>query len=201
METFIDTIAGKYPSLKTVELASGIPLIKDHHGVNGHVWVNPSNALVMVANCAEAMARHDPSNAPRYRENAGNYSVRLTRLKQEMHETLRAYRGAKIVTFHEAFPYFAREFGLEFAAVIESEPGSEPSTRELARTVAVIRKHRVRALFAEPQYPSTAAETIARETGTAVHVLDPASSGEDSYDAYIETMRRNLNVLKKALNE
>jgi zinc transport system substrate-binding protein len=201
MESFIEKVTKKYTALKTVELSRGISLIKESSGVNPHVWVGISNAIVMVENCGKALAEHDPKNADIYTDNAKKYADRLARLKREMHAQLDRFRGRKIVTFHEAFPYFAREFGLEIAAVIEREPGSEPSARELADTIMIVRKAKIKALFAEPQYPSSSARIIAKETGARVFLLDPAVTGEDDKDAYITCMEKNLVIIDKALNE
>ena len=88
---------------------------------------------------------------------------------------------------------------MHIAAVIEREPGSEPSARELAQTITLVRKAKVKALFAEPQYPSKAAEAIARETGAKLYTLDPAVTGPMRDDAYITIMTRNFSELRKAL--
>jgi len=85
--------------------------------------------------------------------------------------------------------------------VIEREPGSEPSAAELARTVEIVKSHKVKALFAEPQYPAKAARTVARETGIPVRTLDPAVSGPLAPDAYLKAMERNLAVLREALSQ
>jgi zinc transport system substrate-binding protein len=107
-------------------------------------------------------------------------------------------KGTQIVTFHEAFPYFAREFGFSIAGVIEREPGSEPGARELADTITFIRKNPKALLFAEPQYPAKIADVIARETGSRVRMLDPAVTGPSDRDAYIRIMEKNLKVLREA---
>ena len=145
------------------------------------------------------MEKYDPAHGKSYEQNGERYIAKLKELRKKMHAALVPYRGASIITFHEAFPYFAREFGLKIAAVVEREPGSEPSAKELADTIKLIKKHAVKALFSEPQYPSTAADAIARETGLKVYVLDPAVTGPDDNDAYLNIMGRNLLVLKTAL--
>lgn len=198
MESFLDKITGKYPSMKIGELSKGINLIKDSEGENPHVWVSAANAAVMTRNCGEILADADPSHAKEYRANAEEYAAKLEALDKEMKTALAPYRGRKIVTFHEAFPYFAAEFGLEIAAVVEREPGTEPSAKELAETIVLVRKSGIKVLFAEPQYPSVSAKAIARETGAAVFTLDPAVTGDDDRDAYISIMRRNLIALKEA---
>ncbi|HPY04154.1 MAG TPA: metal ABC transporter substrate-binding protein, partial [Spirochaetota bacterium] len=140
------------------------------------------------------------SNSALYKKNAEEYITEIKSLQKEMHSALAKYKGRKIVTFHEAFPYFAREFSFEIASVIEREPGSEPSAKELAETVKIIRNSKVRSIFAEPQYPKSAAETIAKETGVNLFVLDPAATGPDDIKAYINIMKQNLAVLKKAFD-
>jgi zinc transport system substrate-binding protein len=200
MESFLDKIIAQHPNLKIIQLSEGIPLIKGegNEGDNPHLWVSISNAIIQVKNLAKTMEEFDPSHKELYVKNTVNYVAKLEALRQKMHSELASYKGRSIMTFHEAFPYFAEEFGLKIAAVIEREPGSEPSAKELADTVEIIKKNNIAALFSEPQYPASAAQTVAEETGAKVYVLDPAVTGPDDYDAYINIMENNLKVLKQA---
>ena len=200
MESFLDKIIVQHPNIKIIQLAEGIPLIKGegNEGDNPHLWVSISNAIIQVKNLGKAMEEFDPSHKEFYAKNTANYMAKLETLRQKMHSELASYKGRAIITFHEAFPYFAQEFGLNIAAVVEREPGSEPSAKELADTIELIKKNGIPALFSEPQYPDSAAETIAKETGAKVYVLDPAVTGPDDYDAYINIMEDNLKVLKLA---
>lgn len=198
MESFLYRITLRYPRLKMVELAAGIPLIKHASVPNQHVWVSVAYAIIEVRNLAAFMAGIDAANALRYRENGRDYAARLETLRREMQGALTAYRGFPLVTFHEAFAYFAEEFGLKLAGVIDREAGSVPNAKELAETITTIKKLRVKAIFTEPQYPVAAAATIARETGIPLHRLDPAVTGPVTADAYIVIMRRNLASLQAA---
>ena len=200
MESFLDKIIAQHPNIKIIQLAGGIPLIKGegNEGDNPHLWVSISNAIIQVKNLGKAMEEFDPSHKEFYAKNTANYMAKLETLRQKMHSELASYKGRAIITFHEAFPYFAQEFGLNIAAVVEREPGSEPSAKELADTIELVRKNGIPTLFSEPQYPDSAAETIAKETGAKVYVLDPAVTGPDDYDAYINIMEDNLKVLKQA---
>lgn len=199
MEAFLDRVVVQYPKLKVVKLAEGMVFIKERKEVNPHVWVSVSNAITEVKNLDKAMEISDPSHAELYRKNTAVYVSRLEALRQKMQSELAPYKGKQIVTFHEAFPYFAQEFGLKIAAVVERGPGSEPSAKELAETVDLIRKVGIKALFSEPQYPPQAAEAIAKETGIKVYILDPAVTGPTDSDAYIKIMENNLKVLEEAL--
>lgn len=202
MERFLEKAVGQRKNLAVVDASAGIALLGEKGEENPHVWVSVSNAARQVENIAASLAEIDPKHAQAYRKNAADYAAKLETLRAGMHAQLDPLPHKTVVTFHEAFPYFAQEFGLQIAAVVEREPGSEPSPRALEETIRTVRQADVRALFAEPQYPAGAAETIARETGATVYTLDPVVTGEatpEAKDAYIEAMRKNAQTLAQAL--
>ncbi len=203
MEAFLEDVVSRQKNMKVIEASEGITMLKDANGEeNAHVWVSVTNAITYVNNIAEQLSAVDPVNKEKYRSNAASYVQKLTDLKDEMHSALDGLKNRDIITFHEAFPYFAQEFDLNIIAVVEREPGSEPTPRELADIIDTIKQTGIKALFAEPQYSSKAAEAIARDTGAKVFTLDPVVTGEaapDAADAYIETMRKNVETLAEAL--
>lgn len=200
MESFLDKVVKDRPKLKIVNASKGIDLIKDKNNTeNPHVWVSISLHEKQIDNIAAGLSKYDPGNAKTYRKNADAYVARLKEFRVRMSDFIKTVRNRDIITFHEAFPYFAKEFGLNIVAVVEREPGSEPDARELARTIDIIRKEKVRVLFAEPQYSAKSAKIIARETKAKLYTLDPIVSGPPEADAYIRIMEKNLEVLKEAL--
>lgn len=201
MESFMDNITKQMPGLKIVDSGKGIQLIKGEGdaGDNPHLWVSITNAIKQVENIGEQLASLDPGNASKYKENTGTYVKKLEAERDRMHKALDGVKNRDIVTFHEAFPYFAKEFNLNIAGVIEREPGSEPSAKELGDTINKVKELKVKALFAEPQYPAKSADTIAKETGAKVYTLDPAVTGPMDADAYINIMENNLKTLQEAL--
>ncbi len=199
MESFLDKVLRQIPGLVVVNASEGIGLIRGKGGENPHVWLSVTNAIVQVRNIARNLARLDPEHGALYKKNAAAYIEKLEALRAGMREGLKDIRTRDIITFHEAFPYFAQEFGLNVVAVIEREPGSAPGAREMAKLISIVRKTGVKALFAEPQYPAKSAETIARETGATVYRLDPVVTGPPAPDAYLSIMQANLRELQQAL--
>lgn len=201
-ESFLNKIIEQRPAVKIVILSDGIPLMKEEGkgSDNPHVWVSITGAMLEIKNLGDAMEAFDPANKGLYRKNTEAYINKLAALRSRMRSGLAPFKGKKIVTFHEAFSYFAQEFDLEIASVVEKEPGSEPNAKELAETINLVKKNGIKVIFAEPQYQATAANTITRETGLTVYELDPAVTGPDDPDAYINIMEKNLTVLKKALS-
>lgn len=202
MESFIEKAVKQSPNLKVIEASKGIKLAFDD---NPHVWVGISGAIQQVKNIADGLAKADPERAEQYRKNAAGYVAKLEKLRAEMHAALDGLKNRDIITFHEAFPYFAKEFGLNIAGVIEREPGSEPNAKELAETIEIVKSKNVHALFAEPQYSSKCAKVIEKETGVAVRFLDPVVTGPrdpaKARDAYLDAMNKNLTVLRNALSD
>lgn len=201
MESFMDKVMAQFPKLKIVDSSTNIELINGggDEGYNPHIWVSISNYITQIQNITTELATIDPVHAVSYKANSKAYIAKLEELKVEMHEALDDVQNKNIVTFHEAFPYFAKEFNLNIVAVIEREPGSEPSPRQLGDTIDEILKLGIKVLFAEPQYSQKAADAIAIETGSKVYYLDPGVTGDDSEDAYLNIMKENLKVLKEAL--
>lgn len=202
MENFLDKVIKAQKGLTVIDASRGIPLLEEEGEKNPHVWLSISRDIEQVKNIAEQLEEADPAHADAYAANAKAYIEKLTSLQAEMHASLDNVPHKEIVTFHEAFPYFAEEFGLKIIGVIEREPGSEPTPEELEQTIAQVKQLPVKVLFTEPQYSPSAAETIARETGAKIYELDPVVTGEATpaaMDAYLDAMRKNMEVLQQAL--
>ena len=107
--------------------------------------------------------------------------------------------GRTLLVFHPAYGYFARRYGLEQAAVIESFPGREPSPADVAHVVEVAKRIGARAVFAEPQFSSKAAEVIARESGARVLFLDPLGSTLER-GGYVELMRHDVAQMASVMD-
>lgn len=204
MENFLDKVTGAQKDLKIVDASHSdeIYLLKDGDEINPHVWVSVTYAMQQVLAIQRQLCELDPEHADSYKKNALEYMNRLTALRDEMHLALDNLPHKDIVTFHEAFPYFAAEFKFNIAAVIEREPGTEPTPQELVETIQIVNELPVKVLFTEPQYSPKAAETIARETGAQIFTLDPITTGEakpENSSAYLDGMRKNMATLAEAL--
>jgi zinc transport system substrate-binding protein len=208
-ENFLKKPLRKFPALVVIDTSKGIELIhsgsKHHHGhhdhgdVDEHIWLSVSNVIQQSRTIAEALSAWDPAHKTQYMKNFENYSTRLTDLKKEINATLAPFKNRKIVTFHQAFSYFAREFGLVVAGVIETSPGMAPDPKTLGSLVTLMKEHGLKAVFTEPQYPARFGETLARQTGAEVYSLDTFVSGKLEKDSYLAVMKANAGILARAL--
>lgn len=212
MEQFLTKAVQQVPQLRIIDASKNISFLAseeahDHKGhnhhteteFNAHIWLSVSGAIAQVKNIRDGLIAVDSANVEKYKLNANKYLERLDTLKNKMHAGLANIQNRNIVTFHEAFDYFANEFNLNVVAVVEQTPGVEPNAREIVETIKKIKAKNVKAIFVEPQYSFKVAEMISRETGVKLYTLDPIVNGPDDPDAYIKIMEKNLSVLQEAL--
>lgn len=199
-DSFLRTVVRRWPAKPVIEASTGIELLKVRGETNAHVWVSPARHILQIRSIAQQLVVVDPAHASQYLSNAERYKVKLEALKNDMESGLKNLTDRRIMTFHEAFDYFASDFALQVVAVVEREPGTAPSAGELAALVQQVRKENVKVLFVEPQYPAGPADVITRETGAVLRVLDPIVTGPIHPDAYLNAMRSNLVSLQRALS-
>jgi len=172
----------------------------DAGGPNPHIWLSPRNAIQQVKNICEGLAARDPQNAPVYKNNADAYIHRLATLDTDILAATSSLPNKMLITFHDTFPYFARDYGFTVAATFEEFPGKEPSPRAIKQLREIIESAHVAALFSEPQYSAKAMQVFAQEFKIPVVQLDPMETGEGGRDFYERVMRKNLQTLVSAFH-
>jgi ABC-type Zn uptake system ZnuABC Zn-binding protein ZnuA len=178
--------------LPGVELIAGGDPDHDDGAFNPHLWLAVPYAILYVDRIEAALAAADPANAAAYAAGADAYAGRLRDLDARVRAQIDTIPAAsrRIVTFHDAIPYFAREYGIEVVGVAVEAPGQEPSAAQIAALVEVIREAGVKAIFSETQFPSELVRRIAAETDAIVVAdLYTDSLGDPpvtSYEAVIE---------------
>jgi len=184
------------PIVALAEELAAVDLIADdapgHGAANPHLWLAVPLAILYVQQIETALSAADPANAAAYAAGAEAYAGRLRDLDGRVRAQVDTIPPAsrRIVTFHDALPYFAREYGIEIVGVAVAAPGQEPSAAQVAELVEAIREADVKAIFSESQFPSELVRRIAAETGaTVVADLYTDSLGDPpvtSYEAVIE---------------
>jgi manganese/iron transport system substrate-binding protein len=169
---------------------------------NPHLWMNVAYASAYAERIADTLTTADPDGAETYDANLAAYQQRLAALDAYAKTRLGAIPEAnrKVVSFHDAFPYFAAAYGLTVDGTVVDAPGQDPSAGQIAALVARIREAGVKAIFAEAQFDPAIVETIAQETGaTVVSDLYDDTLGDPPQDTYEGIMRWNVDRVADAL--
>jgi ABC-type Zn uptake system ZnuABC Zn-binding protein ZnuA len=151
----------------------------------------------------DGLAHVDPANGSHYAERARAYQRELEALdawiRAEVEKVPPARR--KLVTFHNAFQYFAARYGFAVKGYIVASPGKEPSARSMAELVKRIKQEGIPAVFAEADFNPKLLETLAREAGVKVvtDLYDGSLSDGPPADSYVNMMRHNVTMITNAL--
>jgi ABC-type Zn uptake system ZnuABC Zn-binding protein ZnuA len=197
-----------------VDASIGIPLLEvkgrsldpastdgHAHGLaNPHYWLDPANAEVMSGAIAEAIVRIAPRMTDEIRARRADFLARLKISLAGWQGLLGPHRGAKLIAYHNTWPYFARRFRLDIVDVIESKEGVTPSPARLAKLAATVRQQKVRVILHEAFAPDDASQLLARRTGVAVVKLAPSVGSVPEASDYLSLMEYDVVTLSQALS-
>ncbi len=180
----------------TVDVLADLPL----HSATGqeagltadpHVWLDPVLFEQVATHIGSAL--HHPTGA---------FDAKLRRLDAEYRRGLQHCTRKEIVTSHAAFGYLAQRYGLKQVPITGLTPDSEPSPKQLAAVVRLVRRTHATTVFFETLVSPRLADTVAREVGAHTAVLDPIEgltpSEQKNGDDYFTLMRKNLANLALA---
>ncbi len=192
------------PLIRLAESLPGVTLLpgEDAGTQNPHLWMDVVYAERYANRIADALAASDPAHASTYRANNAAYQSRLQSLDAWVREQVASVPEAnrRIVTYHDAFPYYAREYGITIVGVAVPAPGQEPSARYTTALVDAIRAANVRAIFSEAQFPTKLVDQLAAETGVRVVAnLYDGSLGDPPVDSYEGLIRWDTQQIVEAL--
>jgi ABC-type Zn uptake system ZnuABC Zn-binding protein ZnuA len=193
------------PVIAAAEDLAGVTYLPGEGGpgtVNPHVWMNPAYAAEMAATIADALTTADPAGADAYARGLAAYRQELAALDADSRARMEAIPvgDRTVISFHDAFPYFADAYGLQVDGTIVSAPGQDPSAGTVADLITAIRAHGVSAVFTEAQFNDELARMIADETGIAViSDLYTDTVGDPPQDTYAGLMRWNVDRVTRAL--
>jgi zinc/manganese transport system substrate-binding protein/manganese/iron transport system substrate-binding protein len=195
--------AGKESAARLV-LADGLATMTVEGEENPHLWLDPSVVSDHYVPAISArLAELDAAGAAVYEANAAAYIGEVRAMDGANMAAIEAIPVAdrKLVTFHDAFPYFAAHYGFELVGVIVENVGQEPTASELAALVETVRNAGVKAVFSEAQFSADLARTLADEAKVTqvVTTLYNDTVGPLPTDTYLKMMEWNVNEIVEAL--
>jgi ABC-type Zn uptake system ZnuABC Zn-binding protein ZnuA len=173
----------------------------DGHGYSGtdpHIWLDPAGAQLYMERIAKRVSDDRTDLADRIALAFGEGLDQLTALKNDVAAKFAAIPAEKrkIVTFHDAFGYYARAYGITIVGVAVEAPGQDPSAQEIAALIEAIRAAGVTSIFSEVQFPSKVLDQIAAETGAVVLTdLYSDALGPAPADTYVGAMQQNAEAI------
>lgn len=199
---FIPKLQSAVPGIEIIDTTRGIVLEKmddhnntdDHHhdeDLDTHIWLDPLLVKKQAAIIRDGLSAIDPAGRLYFENNFIRFAGELDNLHNRLSLALAPLKGKSFFVFHPAFGYFAKAYGLRQVAV--ETGGKQPSARHIAQLIEKAREEKVKVIFAQPQFSTKSAETIARAIDGVVIALDPLAGD------YLANMEKIAAAMEKAL--
>jgi ABC-type Zn uptake system ZnuABC Zn-binding protein ZnuA len=168
---------------------------------NPHLWMDVLYARKYVERIRDELDQVDPAHTAVYDANARTYDNALVALDQYVRTQLDTIPQGdrKLVAFHDAFPYYAREYGLTIVGVVVDAPGQDPSAGDIADLISAIEAANVRLILSEVQFPDTLVRQIAAETGAEVQSDLSDDALTETITSYEQMIRSDTDKIVEGL--
>ncbi len=198
-------------SPNVVEAVRGIQVLKvptgpidrslgDVHPLgNPHYTIDPGTLPIVTANIVAGLSYAIPDLAGKFEANRKTFLEKLAEADRRWKQTLAPYRGAKIASYHDTWPYFYRAFGLVEGGIAEDRPGIPPSPQHIAYLIRLMKEEKIKVILHETWYPIEISDFVARQTGAKVLVVPQMPGALKGTEDYIAHMDYLVNAIAKAL--
>jgi zinc transport system substrate-binding protein len=212
-KAWMEKIKGVNPQMLVIDSTQGIERMEmvahHHHGeaeaehahehdhgaetLDPHVWLSPQLVKVQAENIYQSLVSIDPENEAEYQANLAQFLTEIDQLDQQIKQNLTGIENRQFIVFHPAWGYFARDYDLEQVSI--EVGGQEPSAAELGEIVKEAQAENIKVIFAQPEFSTKSAETIAQEIDGQVLLITPLAP--DWSNNLLQVSQTFVEVLQK----
>src|SRR5256714_4773032 len=167
---------------------------------NPHYWLDPANAVRIAIQIERKLAELRPADSKYFAQRLNTFKIKINDANKRWKAAMAPYRGAKIITYHNSWPNFAKHFGLNVAGYVEPKPGVPPSPSHTFELINLMKSQHIKVICMEPYFELQTPQSVAAQTGAKVVVLYPSVGGaKTGTDDYFQLFDTNIANLTKAL--
>jgi ABC-type Zn uptake system ZnuABC Zn-binding protein ZnuA len=157
------------------------------------------NGKVIARNIANGLERVDPSNKSVYEKNLQLFYSKIDAKMKEWQSKMAAFKGSKIIAYHNEWVYFETRFGLQVVDFMEPKPGIPPTPSQLVKVIKEIKANNIKVIISSPYFTTSSSDVVAKQTGVKELTLATSVGGFDSIKNYFDLFDYNINQLTAAL--
>jgi zinc/manganese transport system substrate-binding protein len=162
---------------------------------NPHYWLDPLNGKIIARNIASGLERVDPANKAFYEANLQSFNSRIDQKMKEWQAKMAAFRGAKIIAYHNEWVYFETRFGLQIVDFMEPKPGIPPSPSQIVKVIREIKDNKIKVIVSSPYFTTTSSTMVSQQTGAKGLTLATSVGAFPSIKDYFDLFDYDINQL------
>ncbi|WP_421277983.1 zinc ABC transporter substrate-binding protein ZnuA [Aeromonas veronii] len=163
-----------------------------HEGVDPHIWLGPTQAKVIAKAIASELGKLDPANQARYDANLAAFDTKVDAKDKVIGGQMKAVNEKGYFVFHEAYGYWERHYGMSSKGHFTVSPERRPGAKTLVDIRKALEEKQASCIYAEPQFSPAVIESVARNTGAKVLLLDEVGEqvplGPDGYPQFMQQL-------------
>jgi ABC-type Zn uptake system ZnuABC Zn-binding protein ZnuA len=166
---------------------------------NPHYWLDPLNGKVIARNIANGLERVDPSNKATYEANLQTFYKTIDAKMKDWQARMAAFKGAKIIAYHNEWVYFEKRFGLQIVDFMEPKPGIPPTPSQLVKVINEIKSNGIKVIISSPYFTTSSSDVVVKQTGVKALTLATSVGALPSIKNYFDVFDYDINQLTAAL--
>jgi len=166
---------------------------------NPHYWLDPLNGKIIARNICAGLVRVDPDHRSLYEGNLKKFDETIDAKTKEWTEKMRPFAGAKVIAYHNEWPYFEQRFGLKIVDFLEPKPGIPPTPSQLLKVINEIKRDHIKVIITSPYFNTDSADLVARNTGAKVVTLATSVGANDTIKTYYDLFDYDILQVMQAL--
>lgn len=196
MEDFLDTL-----DKKMIDASKDLETIQGEEEENPHTFLSNELYIKQIENITDELGKIDPENKTKYEENAEEYINKIKTLNDTAIEKFATITNKNIVTSHDTFAYFAKEYGFNVVAVLKGHEEDSVSAAHVKEIINIVNENNVKAVFVDEGKENSVATSIANDTDAKIYEITTITGGDLDKDAYINKMNEIISKFSEALSE
>jgi ABC-type Zn uptake system ZnuABC Zn-binding protein ZnuA len=166
---------------------------------NPHYWLDPMNGKTIARNIADGLERIDPANKATYEANLQTFDSKIDMKMKEWQSKMAAFKGSKIIAYHNEWVYFETRFALQIVDFMEPKPGIPPTPSQIVKVIREIKDNKVKVIISSPYFTTSSSDVVSKQTGAKELTLATSVGGFDSIKDYYGLFDYNIAQLTAAL--
>lgn len=166
---------------------------------NPHYWLDPLNGKIMARNICNGLEKISPENKTYFEANLKNFVDQVDLKLKTWSTAMAAYKGSKVIAYHNEWCYFENRFGLNIVDFLEPKAGIPPTPSQIVKIIKEVNENKIKVIITSPYFTASSSDVVSKQTGAKTLILATSVGAFDTVKNYFDVFDYNIRLLTSAL--